>query len=97
MRITFTPRALADLDGIADYLKPSNPQGAVNVRSAIVAILEDLVQFPRIGRLQTGEAVRKIGVRKYPYLIYYTVDDDAEEIVILTIQHAAREREFTDQ
>jgi toxin ParE1/3/4 len=41
--------------------------------------------------------VRKIGVRKHPYLIYYTVDDDAEVIAVLTIQHAAHEREFTDQ
>jgi hypothetical protein len=29
-------------------------------------------------------------------LVYYTADDEAEEIVILAIQHPAREREHSD-
>jgi CHAT domain-containing protein len=49
-----------------------------------------------LGRRQTADTVRKIAVRKYKYLIYYSTDDNAEEIIILTIQHGAREREFTD-
>jgi toxin ParE1/3/4 len=40
--------------------------------------------------------VRKLVTRKYPYLVYYTVDPSAEEIIILTIQHPAREREHED-
>jgi hypothetical protein len=31
---------------------------------------------------------------KYRYLIYYMIDEGAEEIAILTIQHPARRREF---
>jgi hypothetical protein len=34
--------------------------------------------------------------RKYPYLVYYAVDEAAEEIVIITIQHPARERSHED-
>jgi hypothetical protein len=33
---------------------------------------------------------------KYRYLVYYMIDDGAEEIVILTIQHPARRREYRD-
>ena len=44
----------------------------------------------------TIEGVRKLVARKYPYLVYYTVDEAREEIVILTIQHPAREREHED-
>jgi toxin ParE1/3/4 len=40
--------------------------------------------------------VRKLLTRRYPYLVYYTVDDEAEEIVILAVQHPAREREHSD-
>jgi toxin ParE1/3/4 len=40
--------------------------------------------------------VRKLVVRRYPYLIYYIVDQAAVEVRILTIQHAARERDFSD-
>jgi len=96
MRIIHTPRALADLDEIADYLKPRSSQGAKRVRSAILETLQHLVQHPRIGRLQTVDTVRKIGTRKYPYLIYYSIDENADEIVVPTIQHSARVREFTD-
>jgi toxin ParE1/3/4 len=34
--------------------------------------------------------------RKYRYLVYYMIDEGAEEIVILTIQHPARSREYRD-
>ena len=40
--------------------------------------------------------MRKLVTRRYPYLVYYTVDDRAEEIIILAIQHPAREREHSD-
>jgi plasmid stabilization system protein ParE len=57
---------------------------------------KNLVLFPQVGRAQTIEGVRKLVTRKYPYLVYYTVGEAAEEIVILTIQHPAREREHED-
>jgi toxin ParE1/3/4 len=34
--------------------------------------------------------------RKYSYLVYYTVDEAAEEIVILNIRHPVRRREHED-
>lgn len=46
------------------------------------------------GRQSRG--VRKVDTRRYPYLIYYTVDDSHGEVVIVSIMHPAREREFPD-
>jgi hypothetical protein len=46
--------------------------------------------------LQETDAVRKLVTRRYGYLIYYTVDEAADEIVLLSIQHPAREREHQD-
>jgi hypothetical protein len=65
------------------------------VRAAILHSLQNLVSFPRVGKAQTVEGVRKLVIRRYSYLVYYTVDEIAEEIVVLTIQHPAREREST--
>ena len=99
MKLHFTLRALSDLEAIADYLVPLSPQGAACVRAAILDSLQNLVQFlqiPNFGHRQTAESVRKLAIRKCKYLIYYSVNDDAEEIVILTIQHGSREREFAD-
>ena len=66
------------------------------MRSAILESLQNLVLFPRLGRRQQLEGVRKVVTRRYPYLVYYTIDDSAEEVVILAIQHPAQEREHSD-
>ena len=66
------------------------------MRAAILESLQSLVSFPHIGRRQKVEGVRKLVTRRYPYLVYYTADDEAEEIVVLAIQHSAREREHSD-
>jgi toxin ParE1/3/4 len=96
MKLRFTPRAAEDIAAIADYIRARNPGAARRVRSAIFHSLQNLVLFPQVGRAQAVEGVRKLVTRKYPYLVYYTIDEAADEIIILTIQHAAREREYED-
>jgi toxin ParE1/3/4 len=96
MKLRFTPRATRDLDRIADYIREHSPQAALRVRAAILESLQSLALFPHVGRQQKVEGVRKLVTRRYPYLIFYTADDGAEEIVILSIQHPAREREHSD-
>jgi plasmid stabilization system protein ParE len=96
MRLRFTPRATNDLAAIADYVRARSPGAAIEVRAAILHSLQNLVLFPNVGRKQAVQGVRKLVTRKYPYLVYYVIDQLAEEIVILTIQHPAREREHED-
>jgi plasmid stabilization system protein ParE len=96
MKLRFAPRATQDLAAIANYIREHNPQAALRVRSAILGSLQNLVLFPHLGRTQQVEGVRKVVTRRYPYLVYYTIDDAADEIVILTIQHPAQEREHSD-
>jgi hypothetical protein len=64
------------------------------VRQAIYDGLKNLLIFP--GRLQTTEGVRKLVTPRYRYLIYYSVDRDMDEIVILGLRHPARRREHSD-
>jgi len=66
------------------------------VRAAILDSMQTVVLFPRSGRAQTLADVRKLVVRKYPYLIYYRFDDATDEAVVLTIQHASRDRDYGD-
>jgi toxin ParE1/3/4 len=68
----------------------------LGVRAAILESLQNLVLFPEFGRRQKVEGVRRIVTRKYSYLVYYTLDQAVNEIIILTIQHPAREREYED-
>jgi toxin ParE1/3/4 len=96
MKLRFTPRATQDLLDIADYIRERNPNASLRVRAAILDSLQDLVLFPEAGRSQTIEGVRKFVIRRYSYLIYYVLDRSVDEIVVLTIQHSAREREYED-
>ena len=96
MNLRFTPRAAADLRTIADYIYEHNAAAALRVRAVILDSLQRLVLFPESGRAQTVEGVRKIVTRKYSYLVYYTVDAAADEIIILAIQHPARQRDYED-
>jgi plasmid stabilization system protein ParE len=97
MNLRFTRRAARDLEDIADYIREQNAVAATHVRAAIIRSLQTLALFPHIGRRQTTDGVRKFVARPYRYLVYYAVDDAAKEIAILTIQHPARGRPYTDR
>src|SRR5712691_417985 len=81
MKLRFTPRATQDLVAIADYIRARNPAASLRVRGAILDSLQNLALWPEIGRRQTVEGVRKLVTRRYSYLVYYTVDEAAEEII----------------
>jgi plasmid stabilization system protein ParE len=97
MKLRFTPRATETIAEIADYLRERNPQAAHRVRADIYDGLQVLILFPRAGRRQKIEGIRKLVTRRYASLVYYTVDEAADEIVILSIKHPAREREHEDR
>ena len=90
MRLRFTARAAHDLTNIAEFIGKDNPRAAQRVRASIVDTLEVLRRFPRLGRPQSVEGVRKLITRRYYYSIYYILDDPADQIVILTIRHRAQ-------
>ena len=96
MKLRLTPRATKDITEIGDYLRTRNPHAAERVRAAILESLQSLMLFPRPGRLQSVPGVRKLVTRKYPYLVYDVVDTEADEVVVLAVQHAARDREHED-
>jgi toxin ParE1/3/4 len=96
MKLRFTPRAIANIEDIADYIHARNPAAAERVRSAIYRSLQDLMLFPEMGRRQKTEGVRKLITRDYPYLVYYTIDQAAGEIVVLNVRGASRRREHLD-
>ena len=96
MKLRFTPQAIRDLDEISAYLRPRNPFAAQRVRDSILDSLKILNQFPYAGRKQTVGSVRKLMTRKYRYLVYYSVDESHQEVVVLAIQHPARARDYHD-
>jgi toxin ParE1/3/4 len=95
MKLRFTPRATQDLAAIGAYIRERNPQGAAQVRAAILKSVQMPTQYPRAGRAQSVEGVRKIVTRRYSYIFYYSVDEAAQEIVIISVRHPSRQQRST--
>ena len=96
MIIRYARRAAYDLEAASAFLKPRSPQAALSLRAAILSAIAAITQFPHSGRLQTQTGVRRTQIRRHPYSIYYTLDEDAGILTVLTIQHHARAPEFTE-
>ncbi len=89
MRLRYTEPALADLDGILDYITARSPQGARSVQARIQRAIGLLVDFPKIGTPTDVPAIRRLTTAPYPYLVFYEVAGD--EIVIHAVRHGARD------
>jgi toxin ParE1/3/4 len=89
VRVRLTPQAQTDVEGIAAYLQARNPFGAQRVEAALQDALVLISRYPEIGPI-TRLSVRRLALPRYPYLIFYRVDEPAEAVSILAIRHAAR-------
>jgi plasmid stabilization system protein ParE len=97
MKIVYSPRAIADLRAIFGLSEAPQPARGQTRPRCHPRCTRATVPVSPCGTPQTAEGLRKIVTRKYPYLIYYTVGDDADEVLVIAIQHAAQEREFNNQ
>jgi toxin ParE1/3/4 len=88
MIVRYRQQALIDLDEISAYLSERSPIGAINVLAAINAAIRDIAQNPFSARQTSDPTVRIKIVRRYLYKIFYSVSDDAIEI--LHVRHGAR-------
>ena len=93
MRIVKLPQALVDLVETAEYLAQDDVEVADRFFDAFEATLQDIRRTPRIGTIRKFR--NRIDVRMWfirgfeKSLIFYT--ENAEEIVILRVIHAARD------
>jgi plasmid stabilization system protein ParE len=90
VKVTYTPKVAADLEEIADYLAPLSRRRLLSVREAIFRTVRSLEMFPLLGRRSAQDGVRRIGVPRHPYSLFYMIDAAAEEVVVLTVRHDAR-------
>jgi toxin ParE1/3/4 len=95
MRIRYTVRARDDLRTILTYVESRSRQGATNVARAMRKSFELIGQFPQSGRLAGEQGTRVLPVGRYPYLIYWTVEQG--EVWIVHIRHTGRRPWNPDQ
>ena len=80
MKLRYTPRAIADITAIADYIRERSPSASVRVGESIEATIVHLIDNPGLGINRPDLGVRRLGVASYPYSVYYRIIDDVIEI-----------------
>ena len=81
MKLKYSPRAIADINAIADYIRVRNPPAALRVGSAIEKIINLFRDNPGLGLDRPELGVRMISVPRYSYSVYYRSRADGIEII----------------
>ncbi len=93
MKVTYSRRALRQLEEIHSYIEERNPRAAREVIVRIRDLCEQLGEFPGIGTQTDQAGVHILPVVRYPYNIFYMIMSEQDEVRILRIRHSARRPE----
>jgi plasmid stabilization system protein ParE len=88
MKIRYAQQALADLENISAHYRSISPAVANSVVSEIERRIGLLEHSPMIGPVTTRPGIHELTVIRYPYKVYYRIDDD--RVLIVHIRHARR-------
>ena len=92
MKVGWSETALAEIENIFSYIYQHNRSAASAVVERIERLAALLEEFPLLGHTTDEPGVRVLSVVRYPFLIFYAIDDAAGEVVILHVRHTAQER-----
>jgi len=90
VRLRYTLPALADLEGILDYLAPRSAQGAGRVHSRIKSFIDLLPAHPLLRARTDDPTIRRLVVSPYPYLVFCEVTDAKSSFIASAIPPAIR-------
>lgn len=90
MKVTYSPRALAQIEDIHAYIAERYPRAAAAVVERIEKLCAMLGDYPGCGTPTDRKEVRVLPVVRYPYLIFYRILDEENEVRILRVRHGAR-------
>ena len=88
MRVDWLRAAINNLDSIAEYLARENRPAAERTVAAIRLAVEDLEQFPSLGRPGRISGTRELVVPGTPYIVPYRVRGNGVQII--RVLHASR-------
>ncbi len=90
MTIRWTQPANDDFLGIVEWIAANNPAAASTVGRKILAAVEQLSNFPFLGRPGRSPDTRELVISGLPYLAVYSIESAAPRtVVILRVLHGA--------
>jgi plasmid stabilization system protein ParE len=94
MRVRYAPQAQLDIASIYNHTVVQNPTAAPRVEDHIHSAIELLATFPGLGVATDEEDVRRLPPGRFPYTVFYQVDERAGEVHILRVIRASRVRDL---
>jgi plasmid stabilization system protein ParE len=93
MKVVIRAAAAADLDGIFNWISKDSPKSAAEMVRRIRARVNRLATtgLPHVGRPGRVRGTRELV--ESSYIIVYSVNEAADEVVVLAIIHGSRNRE----
>ena len=90
MKVVYITEALADLDGILNYIANNYPAISEAFENRLHAVVARVARWPESAQeVAQRPGVRMVPLIRYPYKIFYQVS--GETVEILYVHHAARE------
>ena len=90
MKVSWSPRALAQLRAAHTYIAQNNPGAADEFVEAADALAGLLGEYPGMGVVTDEPGVIMFPLVRYRYLIFYKVLSD--EVRIIRVRHASRKQ-----
>ena len=81
MKLRWTPRAVTDLEEIADYLLAVQPKAWEKLLARVELTLDYLLQFPQMGKLGLASGTRESVLSGTPYILVFRRKDDVVQIL----------------
>lgn len=87
-RLVLAPKALRDMQRLADFLMENNPQAALGTGEVLMDGLAILARHPLIGRVvEEGYRELVISRGRSGYLALYRYDAEHDRVIILAMRH----------
>lgn len=86
--LSYSERALADLERLTDFLVETDPAAAGETVDLIAEAVGLLIRHPLIGRpVESGLRELVISRGRTGYVALYSVEDDQDAVLVLAIRH----------
>jgi plasmid stabilization system protein ParE len=93
MRLVFDDQALADIEGIFEWIARDSLTTARIVVDRLFSSIELLTSFPLMGHVGGDPGTLEWVVPRLPYVVTYEVDHEGECVIVTAVFHGAQDRE----
>lgn len=88
MKIKWLRKSINNLEKIAQYIQQDNTSASLQIIAKIQTSVNQLSEFPFMGRKGRIEGTRELIISNSPYIVIYRIQSD--QVEILRILHSSQ-------